>query len=68
MCQLNLFVDAEIRILYGMSIRIAVATFVLFQERRLEKKMNKEAFKDEEIRQHKQMINLNQNLKGIKIV
>ena len=41
---------------------------MMFQERRQEKKMNKVAFKGEELRQHKELINLNKNLKGIKIV
>ena len=42
--------------------------FIFLQERRLEKKMNKKAFTAEKIRQDKQEINLNTNLKGMKIV
>ncbi|XP_038057454.1 protein LTV1 homolog [Patiria miniata] len=38
------------------------------RDRRLEKKANKQAFKDEEKRQGQAMINLKQNMQGIKIV
>lgn len=38
------------------------------KERRQEKKMNKKAFTKEKIRQDKESLNLNQNLKGLKIV
>lgn len=38
------------------------------RERRQEKKQNKKAFTKEKIRQDKEAINLNQNLKGLKIV
>ncbi|KAL4236880.1 Protein ltv1 [Mactra antiquata] len=38
------------------------------KERRQEKKQNKKAFTQEKIRQSKEIINVNQNLKGLKIV
>lgn len=39
----------------------------VFQERRQEKKQNKKAFTKEKLRQDKETVNLNQNLKGMKI-
>ena len=45
-----------------------VKILLLFQERRQEKKMNRKAFTSEKIRQDKEIINVNNNLKGVKIV
>ena len=45
-----------------------VKILLLFQERRQEKKMNRKAFTSEKIRQDKEIINVNHNLKGVKIV
>lgn len=37
------------------------------QERRVEKKANKMAFKEEKVRQEKQMLNLRTNVQGLKL-
>ena len=37
------------------------------QERRVEKKTNKLAFKEEKVRQEKQMLNLRMNIQGLKL-
>lgn len=37
------------------------------QERRVEKKANKVAFKEEKVRQEKQMLNLRANVQGLKL-
>lgn len=37
------------------------------QERRVEKKANKTAFKEEKVRQEKQMLNLRSNVQGLKL-
>lgn len=40
---------------------------VFDQERRVEKKANKVAFKEEKVRQEKQMLNLRSNVQGLKL-
>jgi hypothetical protein len=40
---------------------------IMFQQRREDKKQNKVAFKSEEIRQKKEILNLKNNLQGLKI-
>jgi len=51
-----------------MSCLVLKLSFSILQERRLEKKDNKKAFTKEKIRQDKEVINLNNNLKGVHIV
>lgn len=43
------------------------STSVSEQERRVEKKANKMAFKEEKVRQEKQMLNLRTNVQGLKL-
>lgn len=40
---------------------------VCVQERRVEKKANKEAFKEEKVRQEKQLLSLRTNVQGLKL-
>lgn len=40
---------------------------IIFQERRQEKKQNKEMFKSEMKRQEKEVLNLQNNLQGMKL-
>lgn len=41
--------------------------WLLLQERRAEKKANRTAFKEEKVRQEKQLLNVRANLQGLKL-
>ena len=53
---------------YFISSQCVKCSFCVFdQERRVEKKANQTAFKDEKVRQEKQMLSLRANVQGMKL-